>query len=340
MVDHINGVIGQMTDVLENEAQSATLMIDNVQQIAQAIQNIGQGAHEQAQAAESVILASDKISRALTAARLSAETSTITATEAMGVAKEGAEVITQTLDQIENIRKAVGASVECTQDLSTLSERISKIVTTIDEVAAQTNLLALNAAMEAARAGENGKGFAVVAVEVRNLAKQAAAATREINTLIRDVQRNTREITGSVGKAMDQAQKGGQLASQAGQSLTMLIKAASTMRNHTQTWVEANDEITNTLDVLTGAIEKVSAVIEENVSATQEVSQNVQSTVKIVDNVTNMSKEYAASIQEVYTWTNEVVLNSHKVGENASAVETLAEELQGAISTFKIEGSH
>jgi methyl-accepting chemotaxis protein len=101
--------------------------------------------------------------------------------------------------------------------------------------------------------------------------------------------------------------------------------------------VEANDEITNTLGVLTEAIEKVSVVIEENVSATQEVSQNVQSTVKTVDNVTNMSKENAASIQELNVWTNEVVENAHKVGENASAVETLAEELKGAISTFKIE---
>jgi methyl-accepting chemotaxis protein len=340
MADQINEVIGQMTNILEEEAQSAKFMIDNVQQIAHSIQNISEGAQDQAQAADSVIQASNKISRALTDARQSAETSTITATEAMGVAKEGAGIITQTLDQIENIRKAVGASVECTRDLSTLSTQISKILATIDEVAAQTNLLALNAAMEAARAGENGKGFAVVAVEVRNLAKQAAAATREINTLIRDVQRNTREIIGAVGTAMDQAQLGGKLASQAGQSLTMLVKAAATMRNHSQAWVEANDEIANTLGMLSGAIEKVSSVIEENVIATEEVSQNVESTVKTVDNVTNMSQEAAASIQEVHIWTNEVVLNSHKVGENASSVENLAQELQGAISSFKIDGSH
>jgi methyl-accepting chemotaxis protein len=340
MADQINEVVGQMTNILEEEAQSAKFMIENVQQIAHSIQNISQGAQDQAQAADSVIQASNKISRALTDARQSAETSTITATEAMGVAKEGAGIITQTLDQIENIRKAVGASVECTHDLSTLSVQISKILATIDEVAAQTNLLALNAAMEAARAGENGKGFAVVAVEVRNLAKQAAAATREINILIRDVQRNTREIIGAVGTAMDQAQLGNKLASQAGQSLTMLVKAAATMRNHSQAWVEANDEIANTLGSLSGAIEKVSSVIEENVIATEEVSQNVQSTVKTVNNVTNMSQETAASIQEVHIWTNEVVLNSHQVGENALSVDNLAQELQGEISSFKIDGAH
>jgi len=59
-------------------------------------------------------------------------------------------------------------------------------------IAFQTNILSLNAAVEAATAGEHGKGFAVVAAEVRNLATNSSLVANEIQTLVEEAERLSR----------------------------------------------------------------------------------------------------------------------------------------------------
>jgi methyl-accepting chemotaxis protein len=152
--------------------EGATQITSAANQVAASSQSLAQGASEQTATTEETSSACAEIN---SMAHRNAESSHAAA-EAVGRSQEGFARANQSLAEM------VGAM----EGINTSSQKISKIIKVIDEIAFQTNILALNAAVEAARAGEAGMGFAVVADEVRNLAQRCAQAAKDTADLIED----------------------------------------------------------------------------------------------------------------------------------------------------------
>ena len=185
-------------------------------------------------------------------------------------------------------------------ELGKAADQINKVTETITEISEQTNLLALNATIEAARAGEAGKGFAVVANEIKELAKQTAAATVDIKTKIPGVQ----EATGVTVKEINEI----------GEVITDVDKIVAT---------------------IAAAVEEQTATTKEIAQNVHQASQGIAEVNENVAQSSTVSAEIASDIATVNSSANEMSQASGQVKVSAEELSGIADRLKEMMAKFK-----
>jgi len=168
----IRGVNRELTVAVRQLSDGANQVSAAAGQVSATSQSLAQGASEQAASIEEISASGAQISAM---ARTNSEHS-----------GSAAQLVSEAEVRFEQTGQSLDEMVLAMAEINGQSEKISKIIKVIDEIAFQTNILALNAAVEAARAGEAGMGFAVVADEVRALAQRCSQAAKDTASLIEE----------------------------------------------------------------------------------------------------------------------------------------------------------
>lgn len=288
----------ESSDLLDRIAKETA---STVEQVEKAVEDIAQGATSQAQetqkASEDVLVMGDLISLASSDAQELDK-------NAMSMKQSSDEASATLVELKDNNQKSIQAIDIISEQTNVTNEsalKIQEATHLISSISEETNLLSLNASIEAARAGEQGRGFAVVANQIQSLAEQSNEAALKIDeitaTLIRDSEKAV-ETMFEVKQIMDEQSKSVEKTERIFDTVKKGIDLSysSAMSIGTQT-----DSLDESRVSIVDIVQNLTAVAEENAASTQETSAaaaEVSSTVADVSSSAENLKQIASSLDE------------------------------------------
>jgi len=236
-----------VTDDLRKSSRRLTMTMDiisaSIFNLHQLINKLGEvsvtvseGARHQAAGIEQVTAAAEQLQGAMESISHSTERSAATIGTTAQFSESGNSMVKLVIDEILGIHDVV--------------DKMVAALARINDIADQTNLLALNAAIEASRAGDTQSGFSIVADEIRQLAEKSADTASEVSKWVRQI-----EIV---------IERGGESSREAGKIFDTIAHDLGTYAGFINELSRSVKEQLGANREVTGAIESIGSVVEDN----------------------------------------------------------------------------
>jgi methyl-accepting chemotaxis protein len=287
-----DGFVDQIKNTLVQVSESSAAVASASTEISSSTEQLAAGAQEQSSQSAEVAGAVEEMTKTIIENSRNASDTADTAKRAKATAEKGGNVVRQTVEGMKDIAKVVNKSADTVKALGRSSDQIGEIISVIDDIADQTNLLALNAAIEAARAGEQGRGFAVVADEVRKLAERTTKATKEIASMIKQIQADTKDAVISMDEGTKKVNDGIILADQAGDSLREIMEISQLVTDKVAQIAAASEQQSSASEQISKNVEAISSVTQESASGTQQIARTAEDLNRLTENLQELLNKF------------------------------------------------
>jgi methyl-accepting chemotaxis protein len=280
VADLFNAVIDSLRDIAIEVKQGTNQVSVSLGANEQDIRQLSAKATTEAAEIRGTLNSFEEMTDSIQSVATNASQASVIANDAYSVVQAGSDAMDKTVNSILSLRTTVGETAKKMKRLGESSQKISQVVTLIEEIALKTNLLAINASVEASRAGEQGHGFTVVAEQVGALAEQSATATREIAQIVAAIQAETQDVAAVMELGTAQVVDGTRSVEMTKQKLNEVLQKSqeinilmSSISTATVSQAETAKVVTLLMQQVTDASEARSVLSNQMATSMQSTSQ-------------------------------------------------------------------
>lgn len=219
--------------------------------------------------------------------------------QALTLVSRGRQAVDSQAQGMNRNVEATSLVASTIEDLAKKAQGISSITKTISDLAEQTNLLSLNASIEAARAGEHGRGFAVVAQEVRKLAEESTSSTKEVFTLVRDIDAGVKQAIQNIKINEEVVHMQMQMIRDSEHIFTEIVTSVEFITAQIAQFSNESDAMLDSARKISGAIQNISAITQQSAAGTEQVSASMNEQINSVQAVVTETEQMQQIVMQL-----------------------------------------
>jgi len=306
MVDRLKDILNDTSSISKHVMEASRSIFEKNQQLRQVMEQVAVSSNELATGAneisEDVSDMSDSIqeieSKVASYAHSTKEMNSRSELTLNLVQKGRTAVESQTAGMQKNV-EATAAVSNTIEELAKHTQGITKITRSISEIAEQTNLLSLNASIEAARAGEHGKGFAVVAQEVRKLAEESTASTKEVFGLVRGIEQGIKDAITNIQVNEEVVREQNDLIQQSQHIFNEIVTSVEFISEQIAAFSSESDAMLESARKIAASIQNISAITEQSAAGTEQVSASMNEQIASVQAVVEEAEQMQSTVMKL-----------------------------------------